>query len=61
MLQSDVITGVYNANRGIAEFRMVKVTKVIDDFALIQDNGGVKAFDNIILNSNSVKENQIIY
>lgn len=61
MLEKDQISGVYSANRGIAEFRMVVIIKSIDDFVLIDADAGIKVYDNIILDATKVKENQIIY
>lgn len=61
MLEKDQISGVYSANRGIAEFRMVVIIKSIDDFVLIKADAGIKVYDNIILDATKVKENQIIY
>ncbi len=55
------IEGVYSANRGIAEFRMVTVIKTIDDFALVKSDEALNIYDNIILDSSKVHENQIIY
>lgn len=61
ILEKDTISGVYSANRGIAEFRMVVIIKSIDDFVLIKADEGIKVYDNIILDAKEVKENQIIY
>ncbi|MBQ9277291.1 MAG: hypothetical protein IJ224_01520 [Lachnospiraceae bacterium] len=55
------IEGVYSANRGIAEFRMVTVIKTMDDFALVKSDEELNIYDNIILDSSKVHENQIIY
>ena len=55
------IEGVYSANRGIAEFKMVTVIKTIDDFALVKSDESLNIYDNIILDSKKVYENQIIY
>lgn len=55
------IEGVYSANRGIAEFKMVTVIKTIDDFALVKSDEYLNIYDNIILDSKKVYENQIIY
>ena len=55
------IEGVYSANRGIAEFKMVTVIKTIDDFALVKSDESLNIYDNIILDSDKVYENQIIY
>lgn len=61
LLATENIQGVYIANRGIAEFRIVTVIKEIDDFVLIASDGEINVYDNIILNASSVSENQIIY
>lgn len=61
LLSTEQISGVYIANRGIAEFRMIEIIKTIDDFVLIEADQGIKVYDNIILDANKVKENQIIY
>ncbi len=61
VLETESIQGVYTANRGIAEFRIVTVIKTIDDFALVENDEELNVFDNIILDSKTVTENQIIY
>lgn len=61
VLGTETIQGVYTANRGIAEFRIVTVIKTIDDFALVESDEELNVFDNIILDSKTVTENQIIY
>lgn len=61
VLGTESIQGVYTANRGIAEFRIVTVIKTIDDFALVESDEELNVFDNIILDSKTVTENQIIY
>ncbi|MGN0151510.1 MAG: HlyD family efflux transporter periplasmic adaptor subunit [Wujia sp.] len=61
LLSTEKIDGVYTANRGIAEFRMVTIIKTIDDFILVQSDEELNVYDNIILDSSSVTENQIIY
>lgn len=61
MLETEKIKGVYSANRGTAEFKEVTIIKTIDEFVLIESNEKIKVYDNIILDSSQVKENQIIY
>ncbi|MDE6024421.1 MAG: hypothetical protein K2G45_03105 [Lachnospiraceae bacterium] len=61
VLETTKLKGVYSANRGTAEFKVVNIIKTIDEFALIESDGTLKIYDNIILDSSSVKENQIIY
>lgn len=61
ILETTKIEGVYSANRGTAEFKMITVIKIIDEFALIKSDENLKIYDNIILDADSVKENQTIY
>lgn len=61
LLELEPLTGVYFANKGIAEFRRVTVIKTIDEFVLIEGDEELKAFDNIVLDAKSVSENQLIY
>jgi len=61
LLSTSKITGVYCANRGTAEFTMITIIKNIDEFALIESDGSLKIYDNIVLDATTVKENQLIY
>lgn len=61
LLTTMKIEGVYSANRGTADFKMVTVIKIVDEFALVESDEALKVYDNIILNSSQVQENQIIY
>lgn len=61
LIDRESIKGVYTANRGIAEFRKISVIKIVDEFALISGDDDLKIYDNIILDSSKVSENQILY
>ncbi len=61
LLGSDTIKGVYAANRGTAEFKMITIIKTVDEFALIESDENLKIYDNIVMDATTVKENQIIY
>lgn len=61
VLEIKKLDGVYLANRGTAEFTYVTILKTVDEFALIQDNEEINVYDNIILDSSKVVENQVIY
>lgn len=61
VLQTEKIQGVYSTTRGTADFRKVTVKKLDDEFALIESGEEISAYDNIILDSSKVKENQILY
>ena len=55
------LDGVYLANRGTAEFTYVTIIKTVDEFALIKNGEEINVYDNIILDSSKVVENQVIY
>lgn len=61
LISTHKIDGIYCANRGIADFKMINVIEVVDEFALISADDELKEYDNIILDAQSVTENQIIY
>jgi len=61
LLSSDYIDGVYQVNKGMADFMMVDVIKVGDEFSIVDKKGKLKKYDNIIMNSEGIIENQIIY
>ena len=61
LLGTDTVAGVYSANRGTAEFKMITIIKTVDEFALIESGDNLKIYDNIVMDASTVKENQIIY
>ena len=60
-LERDKMNGVYLANTGIADFTEVEVVKSQDEFTILNDDGYLKEFDNIVLDSSEVYENQTLY
>lgn len=61
VLEIKKLDGVYLANRGTAEFTCVTIIKTVDEFALIKNGEEINVYDNIILDSSKVVENQVIY
>ncbi len=61
LIETDKLKGVYSANRGAAEFRMIEIVKTIDEFTLIEGGGELSPYDNIVLDSSKVTENQVLY
>ncbi len=57
------LTGVYNINKGYAEFRQITVLEQNELYAIVQSNTtyGLSAYDYIVLNADAVSENDIIY
>ncbi len=57
------LTGVYNINKGYAEFRQITILEQNEIYAIVQSNTtyGLSAYDYIVLNADAVSENDIIY
>lgn len=60
--QTKSFTGVYNINNGYTKFVRVKILNSTDEYYIIKagDVFSVSIYDRIVLNSDSVKENQIV-
>ena len=57
------LQGVYCTNRGYADFKPIDILTQKDDYSIIANdtNQGVSAYDFIVLDGTTIKENQIIY
>jgi hypothetical protein len=57
------LSGVYNVNRGYAIFRYVDVIMENEDYSIVRSGAGysISLFDRIVLNGDTVQNNQTIY
>lgn len=56
------LQGVYIVNRGYAVFEPVVITERNEDYCIISvKEGSIELYDRVILNSDTIKENQVIY
>lgn len=57
------LDGVYNVNKGYTQFEIVNILHKNSDYCIVQENlsYSVALYDNIVLNSENVAENQIVY
>ena len=57
------LIGVYNMNKGYADFREINILAQNAEYALVQPNTkyGLNVYDNIVLDATSVKADQFIY
>ncbi len=57
------INGVYNINKGYAEFKGITILNQNDEYAIVKSNTeyGLSVYDHIALNGDSVKEDDFIY
>ena len=57
------LDGVYNVNKGYTQFEIVNILHKNNDYCIVQENlsYSVALYDNIVLNSENVAEDQIVY
>ncbi|MFR7384125.1 MAG: hypothetical protein ACLUTO_06715 [Anaerostipes sp.] len=57
------LQGVYCTNRGYADFKPIDILTQKDDYSIIANDTsqGISAYDFIVLDGSTIKENQIIY
>ncbi len=61
LVQTGILKGVYIVNQGIADFNMIDILKDGDEFVIVSKDSGLREFDKIVMNSEKVTENQIVY
>ena len=61
--KSATLIGVYNMNKGYADFREINVLAQNEEYAIVQSNTryGLNVYDNIVLNADTVDADQFIY
>ncbi|MCR5304490.1 MAG: hypothetical protein K6E33_08000 [Lachnospiraceae bacterium] len=57
------LTGVYNINKGYAEFREITVIEQNEDYAIVKPNTtyGLSEYDFIVLDADSVRDDDLVY
>lgn len=57
------LTGVYNMNKGYAEFRKINILYQNEEYSIVKPNVqyGLNVYDYIVLNAEMVEEDQLIY
>lgn len=57
------LTGVYNINKGYAEFRQVHILCESDEYYIVESgsNYGLSNYDHIALDSDTVRENDVVF
>ena len=56
------LTGVYNMNKGYADFKQINILYQNDEYAIVKSNTkyGLNVYDYIVLNADSVSDDQFI-
>ena len=61
--KSGTLTGVYNINKGYADFKEIEILDSNDEYSIIKSNTayGLVAYDYIVLDAQSVETDEFIY
>ncbi|MDE6620213.1 MAG: hypothetical protein K2K74_06950 [Lachnospiraceae bacterium] len=61
--KSGTLTGVYNMNKGYADFKQITILDQNDEYAIVSSNTqyGLTVYDRIVLDASSVNNNDFIY
>lgn len=57
------LIGVYNINKGYADFKQINILYSNDEYSIVQSNTnyGLNVYDYIVLDAEAVKEDELIY
>ena len=55
--------GVYNINKGYADFKQISILYQNDEYAIVKSNTvyGLNVYDYIVLDASTVNDNEFIY
>lgn len=61
--EQDTLIGVYNINKGFADFKQVTILFQGDEYSIVESNTmyGLSVYDHIVLDATTINENQLIY
>ena len=61
--KSGTLTGVYNINKGYADFKEIEVLNSNEEYSIVKSNSvyGLVAYDYIVLDADSVETDEFIY
>ena len=61
--KSGTLTGVYNMNKGYADFKQITILDKNDEYAIVSSNTkyGLTVYDRIVLDATSVNNDDFIY
>lgn len=61
--EQGTLTGVYNMNRGFADFRQIEILSSNDEYALVKPDSqyGLSVYDHIVLDASTVSDDELLY
>lgn len=59
----DGLTGVYNINKGYADFRQITILYQNEEYSIVQSNTtyGLSEYDHIVLDASAVTPDTLVY
>ena len=61
--REESMIGVYNINKGYADFRRIRILYQNDEYAIVEPGTtyGLNVYDHIVLDTSTVDENELIF
>ena len=61
--KTGTLIGVYNINKGYADFKQISILYQNDDYAIVKSNTsyGLSVYDHIVLDASTVTDNDFIF
>ena len=61
--QTEKLKGVYNINKGYADFKEIQILAQNDEYAIVKSNTtyGLSAYDRIVLDAETVNDEELVY
>ena len=61
--QKETLTGVYNMNKGYADFTKIDVINSNKEYSIVESgtNYGLRVYDHIVLDGESVNEDEFVF
>ena len=61
--QTEKLQGVYNINKGYTVFRQIQVLYENEEYCIVSEGTsyGLSVYDQIVLNADTVEEDQVVY
>ena len=63
MSKQDTLVGVFNINKGYADFKEITILNANDEYSIVKSNSeyGLNVYDHIVLKGDTVSDRDFIY
>ena len=61
--KQDTLVGVFNINKGYADFKEITILNANDEYSIVKSNSeyGLNVYDHIVLKGDTVSDRDFIY